>query len=77
MRRNRCEIHISTVTVEGQEVRTFGLVVEGPEGRVTVADISTNEAEVAALCARLNRADLSPLHLRDVVEDWCREKGIG
>lgn len=70
MRQNHCSIHESVVTVEGQPMHTYGITVTGPEGRATVADISPDAAEVARLCARLNRADISPRHLADVVQDY-------
>ena len=37
-----------------------------------VRRISNDYGEVAALAARCNRAGLSPVHLRDVVEDFQR-----
>lgn len=44
----------------------YGIVGDG----AMIRDISTNRDEVEALAILCNRLSLSPLHLRDVVEDW-------
>ena len=73
MRQNYCSVQESIVTIEGRAMQTYGITVTGPEGCTTVADISPDAAEVAALCARLNRADVSPRHLADVVQDYLHD----
>ena len=54
--------------------QTFGICayakIEGGWREVIrLSDVSVDLAFVTALCERCNRGQLSPLHLRDVVED--------
>ena len=62
------------VTVEGITHTTYGIGIESDEGCAVVADIATDRHAVAALRRRVAAARLSPLHLRDVVEDWLAEE---
>ena len=52
--------------------------IEGENARQIecAEDISCDGAAVAALTARINEEDLSPLHLYDVVEDWLYEQEL-
>ncbi len=64
---------VSHITVEGYTFTTYGIGIESDTGCATVEDISPKREAVATLRRRIEAAQLSPLHLRDVVEDWFGE----
>ena len=55
------------------KVTVYGIAIQTAAGRTAVYDISTARRTVERLCDRLRQHDLSPLHLRDVVEDFLCE----
>ncbi len=65
----RIEEVVSRIVVEGQTYAAYGIRIQSDEGCATVENISTDRRAVAALRRRMRAGRLSPLHLRDVVED--------
>ena len=60
----------SFVEIEGEIVKTYGIGTIRNNILIDyVADISTNFNKVKALALRWNKLNLSPIHLRDAVED--------
>lgn len=62
----------SRVEIEDAGLCTsYGIQVLDEAGNEVVryADVSSDEATVVALCARCNAAELSPIHLPEVIED--------
>lgn len=53
------------------EYISFGIQVTNQRGDkvASVSDISTKQDYVEELCRLFNKNNLSPLHLRDVIED--------
>lgn len=66
----RATVVSSRITVEGIEYVTYGIAIHSTDGYAVVHDISTDRREVAALCRRIRRGRLSPLHLQAVAEDF-------
>lgn len=64
---------VKRMVVEGTTYTTYGIRIESDEGCAAVENISTQRAAVAALRCRIRAGRLSPLHLRDVVEDWLND----
>ena len=60
------EICESIISAEDKTVKTYGLKY----GSVKIEDISTDEREVAKLIASLNRLDVSPVHIYDIIDDF-------
>ncbi len=54
----------------GYGIRAYRRVEDAWEPVVTVSDLSTDRQAVEALAHRCTAGELSPIHLRDVVEDW-------
>lgn len=52
--------------IDGAVKTTYGIKCE----KVSVKDVSPNEKEVTELIDRLNKYELSPCHLQDVIEDF-------
>jgi len=65
---------VSHIVVEGEPQTVYGIRIESDEGCAAVENISTQRAAVATLRRRMRAGRLSPLHLRDVVEDWLAEE---
>lgn len=56
---------------EGVEYTAYGIkAVENGRETTRVADIGCTYISVKKLCMRCNRLKLSPVHLRDVAEDF-------
>lgn len=53
-------------SIEGVVKTTYGIKCEG----MTVNDVSPNKKEVTKLIEILNKYELSPCHLQDVIEDF-------
>lgn len=49
---------------------SYGLQTQGE----CIEDISSVREKVEALAGRLNACELSPLHLRDAVDDWLAQQ---
>lgn len=63
-----------TVHIEDHgAVSVYGIGIETTSGKAVVGGISTNRPAVEALCEKLRRGQISPLHLRDVAEDFLCE----
>ena len=65
----RREVRIKTLSsksVEGVVKTTYGIKCE----EMAVNDVSPNKKEVTELIDRLNKYELSPCHLQDVIEDF-------
>lgn len=56
-------------------VRVFGIAITNGDCTVKIEDISTNASTVLALLNLLEDNSCSPLHLKDVVEDYLCEHG--
>ena len=70
---SRCahyEVVTSTKTLDGLPYVCYGIAMTYAGATVTVEDISLNRAEVEALSERCNRLELSPLHFKEVLEDF-------
>ncbi len=52
--------------IEGVVKTTYGIKCE----KTAVNDVSPNKKEVTELIDRLNKYELSPCHLQDVIEDF-------
>ena len=52
--------------IEGVVKTTYGIKCE----EMAVNDVSPNKKEVTELIDRLNKYELSPCHLQDVIEDF-------
>lgn len=52
--------------IDGAVKTTYGIKCE----KASVKDVSPNEKEVTELIDRLNKYELSPCHLQDVIEDF-------
>ena len=52
--------------IEGVVKTTYGIKCE----EMAVNDVSPNKKEVTELIGRLNKYELSPCHLQDVIEDF-------
>ena len=56
--------------IEGVVKTTYGIKCE----EMAVNDVSPNKKEVTELIGRLNKYELSPCHLQDVIEDFIYKK---
>ena len=52
--------------IDGVVKTTYGVKCD----RMSVKDVSPNKEEVTELIDRLNKYELSPCHLQDVIEDF-------
>ena len=59
-----------TVNVEGEQYPTFSIC---DETGYCVHDVTTNQNKAYELAAKFSAAKLSPIHLRDAVEDFLAE----
>ena len=55
--------------VKGQG-ETYGISVESDEEQVTVRQITTKREDIEELLERLIRGGVTPIAVRDVMEDW-------
>ena len=55
--------------IDGAVKTTYGIKCE----EMAVQDVSPNKEEVTVLIDRLNKYELSPCHLQDVIEDFIQE----
>ena len=60
------EICESIISAEDKTVKTYGLKY----GSVKIEDISTDEREVVKLIESLNKLDVSPVHIYDIIDDF-------
>ncbi len=60
------EICESIISTEDKTVKTYGLRY----GSVKIEDISTDKERVSELVKALNKNDLSPIHIFDVIDDF-------
>ena len=62
-------------TVDGKCYIFYGIsALEGGQPRISVRDVCTDRRRVERLVEDCNRLGLSPLHLRDVIEDFLLEE---
>lgn len=55
--------------MDGVAKTTYGIKCD----EVSVKDVSPNKEDVTELIDRLNKYELSPCHLHDVIEDFIQE----
>lgn len=55
------------------EIKTFSIELISQKDRVLVSDVSTDLDRISMLLALLNRNDVSPIHLLDVIDDFLVE----
>ena len=56
--------------MDGKSYQCFGVKLSYAGTEVCVEDLSLNRSEVEKLVKLCNEQDLSPLHFRDVLEDF-------
>ncbi|WP_325201342.1 DUF6514 family protein [Oscillibacter sp.] len=56
-----------------EEAGTFGVRIELEEEEASVTDLSPSRRKVQALAEALLRGSVTPVGLRDVVDDWLLE----
>lgn len=59
------EVVESTVLIEGKHTRTLGISC----GQYSVFDITSDFDQISTLVNICNDQDVSPLHIKDIVED--------
>ena len=57
------------VSLEGQAYRGYGVALRAGPRELTMEDIFTNAEQAECAARLLNRCRVSPVHLRDVLED--------
>lgn len=63
-----------TVKLEGNDCKTFGIIVEqGKKEIAWIHDVSCVRERIELLVNRCNRLQPDPLHLFDVIEDFLME----
>lgn len=58
------------IEIEGDLVTAYGIRVEGRDGFAQVDDITSDRARADGLFALICRGEVTPMTLRDIVEDW-------
>lgn len=67
----RYAIVVDEMTVGGLCCESYGVKVTGPDGESeTIPNITVSPARIDQLAELLRRNQVSPVTLRDVVEDW-------
>ncbi len=60
-----------TVDIENESYRSYGVVVKDDNRTVDhLSDITLDEAAARRLANELTVNHVSPIHFRDVIEDW-------
>lgn len=62
--------------LEGQVYRCYGIQLSYAGAEVTMEDLSLDREKVERLVKLCNELALSPLHFRDVLEDFLGEESI-
>ena len=60
----------SEKTLEGQQYLCYGIKMLYAGAEVTVEDLSLHREEIEKLVRLCNEQELSPIHFRDVLEDF-------
>ncbi len=67
----RYSILVDEMEAGGLSCESYGLKAEGPDGScVEIPHITVSAARIDALVELVQRNQVSPVILRDVVEDW-------
>ena len=64
------ELLITEKSLDGRQYRTYGIRLFYAGTEVSVEDLSLNREVVEELVERCNRLQLSPIHFKDVLEDF-------
>ena len=65
------EMHERALIIGESKIKTYGVQINGKNGgkRFVIEDISTIREIVQSIIDKLNRGDVSLLHVMDIVED--------
>lgn len=64
------ELLTTVKTMDGKEYHTYGIRLSYAGTEVSVEDLSLDKNAVLQLAERCNRLQLSPIHFKDVLEDF-------
>ena len=64
-----------SILPDGCNYLTYGIVVSAIQGKTVqeitrISDVTLNETQLISLIDRCNQLNLSPIHLKDIIDDF-------